>query len=65
MTKCLQELAQNQNLQEKLRLEFAQARLEHGEGDLDHDTLQSLPLLDALVRETLRLYPSFPAMGRQ
>jgi len=55
MTKCLQEVAHNQTLQNKLRLEFAQARLKHGEGDLDHDTLQSLPLLDALVRETIRL----------
>ena len=42
-------------MQEKLRLEFAQARLTHGDGDPDYDAILSLPFLDAFVREVLRM----------
>ena len=42
-------------MQERLRLEFAQARLMHGDGDLDYDAILALPFLDAFVREVLRM----------
>ena len=56
MTRCLQALSTDQDLQNRLRLELAQARLANGDVDLDHETLQSLPLLDGVVKESLRLY---------
>ncbi|KAG2062423.1 cytochrome P450 [Suillus decipiens] len=31
---------------------------------LSYDSLMNLPFLDAVVRETLRLYPSLPILGR-
>ena len=34
------------------------------EGELDYDTLMGLPYLDAVVRETLRVYPPVPTVVR-
>ncbi|EDR04679.1 uncharacterized protein LACBIDRAFT_303978 [Laccaria bicolor S238N-H82] len=48
-------LAQNQDVQEKLRREVTEARVKYG--DLAYDELVALPYLDAVCRETLRLYP--------
>ncbi|KAH7913646.1 cytochrome P450 [Hygrophoropsis aurantiaca] len=48
-------LAEHPEAQEKLRQELIQARAE--KGVLDHDDLVGLPYLDAVCRETLRLYP--------
>ena len=56
MTRCLQALSVDQDLQQRLRSEFAQARLDHGDGDLDYESLQSLPFLDGVIKESLRLY---------
>jgi len=42
-------------VQEKLRMEVTNARQTHG--DLSYDELVALPFLDAVIRETLRLYP--------
>ena len=57
MSKLLHVLALHPEEQRKLRDEIRLARAEH---DLDHDTITTLPYLDAVIRETLRLYP--PAM---
>ncbi|RPD54881.1 cytochrome P450 [Lentinus tigrinus ALCF2SS1-6] len=46
-------LAQHPEVQEKLRQEILEAS--NGGGDLGYDTLVSLPYLDAVCRETLRL----------
>ncbi len=46
-------LAQHQDVQEQLRKEIVDAR--HGQ-DISYDQLLELPLLDAVCRETLRLY---------
>ena len=46
-------LSQRQDAQEKLRLEIREAR--KGQGDLGYDELTSLPYLDAVCKETLRL----------
>ncbi len=43
----------NQDVQDKLRKEIAEAR--EGGGDLSYDDLVSLPYLDAICRETMRL----------
>lgn len=47
-------LATHPEVQEKLRKEVLGARAEHG--DLMYSELVALPFLDAVVRETLRLY---------
>ena len=54
-------LAEHPDVQEKLRKEVLEAS--KGE-DLDHDTLISLPYLDAVCRETLRLYVCFMKQQR-
>ncbi|KDR76351.1 hypothetical protein GALMADRAFT_67729, partial [Galerina marginata CBS 339.88] len=55
-------LATHPRVQEKLRQEItvARARL----GDLAYDDLVSLPYLDAVCRESLRLYPPVPTVTR-
>ncbi|KAF6748132.1 cytochrome P450 [Ephemerocybe angulata] len=57
-------LSQNQDVQDKVREEVTAAYEEHG-GILDYETLTSLSWLDAVCRETLRLYPSVPTLFRQ
>ena len=46
-------LADHPDVQEKLREEIIEAS--GGQGSLDHDTLVSLPYLDAVCKETLRV----------
>lgn len=53
LARVLQALAQHPEVQEKLRKEITHAR--QTGGDLPHDELVSLPYLDAVCRETLRL----------
>ncbi|KAI0355254.1 cytochrome P450 [Trametes cingulata] len=55
-------LAQHPDVQEKLRKEILEAS--NGE-DLDHDQLVSLPYLDAVCRETLRLYSPTTTIFRE
>ena len=63
MSRILSVLAQNPDEQSKLREEVTIARKEHG--DLDYDKLQSLPYLDAVYRETLRVYPPGSSVTRE
>ena len=51
-----------QDIQTKVREEVTAARREYG--DLDYDTLMNLPLLDAVCRETLRLYSPVAYLSR-
>ncbi|KAF5360341.1 hypothetical protein D9756_005086 [Leucocoprinus leucothites] len=52
---CL--LGEYQEIQDRLRQELLEAKkANHGE-ELDYDQITSLPFLDAVVRETLRLHP--------
>lgn len=46
-------IAQHPDVQEKLRKEILEAS--NGGEDLEYDTLVSLPYLDAVCRETLRV----------
>jgi cytochrome P450 len=53
LARILHQLALHPNVQETLRRELTQARDERG--DLSYDDLHTLPYLEAVVRETLRL----------
>jgi cytochrome P450 len=48
-------LASHPEVQEKLRVEVMAAWRESGGKDLSYDTLNQLPYMDAVCRETLRL----------
>jgi len=62
ISRILHLLAQHQHIQEKLRHEITQARTKTG--SLAYDELVSLPYLDAVCRETLRLYPPVSSLSR-
>ncbi|ESK90095.1 cytochrome p450 [Moniliophthora roreri MCA 2997] len=57
-------LAENPSVQTRLREELVQARQDNDGHDLGYDTLVSLPYLDCICRETLRLYPPVPRLMR-
>lgn len=48
-------------MQERLRQEVTAARKD---GDIGYDILMGLPYLDAVCRETLRMYPPLPTVQR-
>ncbi|TFK22728.1 cytochrome P450 [Coprinopsis marcescibilis] len=54
LSRILELLSANPNVQDKLREEILEAKMNHGE--LLYDELHQLPYLDAVCRETLRLY---------
>ncbi|XP_069970358.1 probable cytochrome P450 6a13 [Penaeus vannamei] len=56
-------LAHHPDKQATLRREIAFAKLGCG-GELTHDQIMELPYLDAVVSETLRLYPAAPVIER-
>ncbi|KAI5123785.1 hypothetical protein M0805_009080 [Coniferiporia weirii] len=62
ISRILHLLTLNPDVQSKLREEVTAARKEHG--DLDYDTLQALPYLDAVCRETMRVYSPAPLVER-
>ncbi|KLO13021.1 cytochrome P450 [Schizopora paradoxa] len=49
-------LSQHQDIQDKLREAVTSARKEAG-GEFDYESLMTIPYLDAVCRETLRVYP--------
>jgi len=55
-------LSTHQDVQRKLRQEIVDARRHHE--DLEYNELFALPYLDAICRETLRLYPPVPYVMR-
>ena len=54
ITRFLYLLSTHQDVQSKLRQEIVEARDRYG--NLDYDELLALPYLDAICRETLRLW---------
>ena len=61
MTWALYALSQNKNAQTKLREEISNISTDNP----TMDDLNGLPYLDAVVRETLRLYPAVAGILRQ
>ncbi|KAH8115665.1 cytochrome P450 [Phellopilus nigrolimitatus] len=57
ISRTLDVLSQWPDVQSRLREEVTAARKERGGTDLDYDTLMGLPYLDAVCRETLRVFP--------
>ncbi|KAG6855803.1 hypothetical protein H0H87_010721, partial [Tephrocybe sp. NHM501043] len=55
LSRTLSILATHPEVQERLRVEVTEARKVHG-GDIPYDHLVELPFMDAVCRETLRLY---------
>ncbi|KAJ2930397.1 hypothetical protein H1R20_g6706, partial [Candolleomyces eurysporus] len=56
-------LARHQDVQDKLRAEIREAKLNFDEPN--YDQLAGLPYLDGVCRETLRLYPPISTLARQ
>ncbi|GJE97234.1 cytochrome P450 [Phanerochaete sordida] len=65
LARILHLLCLHPHVQDKLRAELLEARAQAGSEDLDYDVLVSLPYLDAVCRETLRLYPPVPFVSRE
>ncbi|THU97769.1 cytochrome P450 [Dendrothele bispora CBS 962.96] len=62
LSRVLELLSAHPEVQTKLRQELVDARNDNAE--LSYDTLVELPYLDAVCRETLRLFPSVPMLSR-
>ncbi|KAJ7149289.1 cytochrome P450 [Mycena crocata] len=63
LAKTLQLLAENPEIQDRLRTELTDAQ-ESSAGDIPYDKLMQLQYLDAVCRETLRLHPPAPIFIR-
>ncbi|KZC14178.1 Cytochrome P450 6k1 [Dufourea novaeangliae] len=63
MSFCLYELALNMDIQKTLRKEILQA-LDETSGKRTYDMVTSLPYLDMVVSETLRMYPPLGFLDR-
>lgn len=64
LSRILHVLCEHQDIQSKLRHEIWEAQKQHGERLL-YDVISQLPLLDAVCKETLRLYPPISAVVRE
>lgn len=64
MTNALYELAINQDIQDKLRVELKEAE-EKYKGDLRYENIKELKYLDQVFKETLRKYPPAQVLMRQ
>ncbi|KAH8119691.1 cytochrome P450 [Phellopilus nigrolimitatus] len=62
VSRILHQLALHPDVQNKLRAEVRAARA--AQGDLPYDVLMGLPYLDAICRETLRVFPPVPQVVR-
>ena len=58
-------LATNSHIQERVREEIRHALANSKSGELDYDILNNLPYLDAVISETLRMYPPVTFTERQ
>ena len=61
LTRAIEVLAHRPDAQARLRQELQDATAGTGRtlADFDYDAYTSLPYLEAVVRETIRMYPSF------
>ncbi|KAH9848265.1 cytochrome P450 [Lenzites betulinus] len=65
MTLVLECLAKNAQVQDKLRAEVIEAKARHEGGEIPYDELMSLPYLDAVCSETLRVFALAPLRIRE
>ncbi|KAL0947926.1 hypothetical protein HGRIS_010557 [Hohenbuehelia grisea] len=63
ISRVLQLLTMHPDVQEKVHEELVKARAEYG-NDIPYNELVALPWLDAVCRETLRMYPPIPTITR-
>lgn len=63
MAFTLYELAVQPDIQDKLRKEIVDA-INESDGKITYDMVLSLPYLDMVVSETLRMYPTLPFLDR-
>nr|XP_016997387.2 cytochrome P450 6a2-like [Drosophila takahashii] len=64
MSYCLYELAQNQDIQDRLRNEIKTVLEEH-EGQLTYESINAMRYLNQVISETLRLYTLVPFLERR
>ncbi|KAH8115657.1 cytochrome P450 [Phellopilus nigrolimitatus] len=64
ISRTLDVLSHRPDVQSRLREEVTAARKKRGGTDLDYDALMSLPYLDAVCRETLRVFPPATQVDR-
>ena len=64
LCRILDQLAKHPDVQSRLREEIIRAREEQDGGEFDYDILMNLRYLDAVCRETLRVYPPVPVVNR-
>ncbi|KAI3605409.1 cytochrome p450 [Moniliophthora roreri] len=57
LARTLDLLSTRQDVQERLRQEILEARMKNAGQDFSYDMINSLPYLDAVCKESLRLYP--------
>ncbi|KAL7278089.1 hypothetical protein ACG7TL_008059 [Trametes sanguinea] len=65
LTLILERLAENPQVQDKLRAELLAAKSQNEDGQIPFDELMSLPYLEAVVRETLRVNVPAPLRLRE
>ncbi|EKM56480.1 uncharacterized protein PHACADRAFT_253633 [Phanerochaete carnosa HHB-10118-sp] len=65
VARILHLLCLHPDVQERLRSELLEARSQNGSQDLEYDELVGLPYLDAICRETLRLYSPIAFVSRE
>ncbi|KAJ3786493.1 cytochrome P450 [Lentinula aff. detonsa] len=64
LSRLLSLLSKHPEVQDKLRQEVTEARRNNNGEDLSYNEINSLPYLDAVCRESLRLYPPAPSALR-
>ncbi|XP_066245812.1 probable cytochrome P450 6a13 [Euwallacea similis] len=64
MTFALLSLAENPEIQDKLRREI-QNVLDRNDGKMTYDAIMNMPYLDNVINETLRKYPPLPILPRK
>ncbi|KMY88335.1 LOW QUALITY PROTEIN: uncharacterized protein Dsimw501_GD22640 [Drosophila simulans] len=62
MSYALFELAKNQDVQQKLRMEINDSLAKHGK--LTYEAMMEMPYLDQTITETLRKYPALSSLTR-
>ncbi|CAG2064945.1 unnamed protein product, partial [Timema podura] len=64
MSFCMYELALNQDIQDRLRVEVDDALQAHGDV-MTYEAVQDMHYLDRIISETLRKYPPAPNLYRK